>query len=241
VIQSEEHECKEEDIKTWEELKKSTRPCPKCNVRIYKINGCDQMWCVHCNTAFSWRRGTIEYGSVHNPHYFDWLFKGGVAQAPAQGEGDCNENVFPSAMNLQIFLRNNHFSETDTNSLFRLYRFFLHFANVDIPKFQPNLVQSRSSTFDYLTRHLKGEKNIDKLFERFLLREQLHGEFATILENYKQQQIHYFRALLGESLSYTDFLEKTKDLNRIYKSAIRQFNSFYKTKYSVSLNLPFHT
>lgn len=67
-----EHKCKKEDIKTVQEIEQETRPCPNCNVRVFKINGCDQMWCVNCHTPFSWEKGTVETGRIHNPHYLAW-------------------------------------------------------------------------------------------------------------------------------------------------------------------------
>jgi len=196
VKDTEEHESHEDDVSTWQELKKNTRPCPKCNVRIHKISGCDQMWCVQCNTAFSWRRGTIEHGNVHNPHYFDWLFQGGAVNPQPATRGECNENVFPPITQLQSHLQN---QTTYSHQILRMYRFFLHIANVEIPKFQLNPVKHRISTFNYLVRHVKGEKDIEKLYERFFLREHLCHEFATILENYKQQQLHFFHALLNNT------------------------------------------
>ena len=54
------HECNKEDVETFSLLKKDTKSCPKCNTSIFKIDGCDQMWCTQCHTAFSWRTGRIE-------------------------------------------------------------------------------------------------------------------------------------------------------------------------------------
>jgi hypothetical protein len=68
-----EHKCKEDDVKTVEYLKSQAKPCPKCGVAIEKISGCDQMWCVNCHVAFSWLKGEIVHGVVHNPHYYQWL------------------------------------------------------------------------------------------------------------------------------------------------------------------------
>lgn len=66
------HECSEEAVASAELIKQSTRPCPTCGIRITKISGCDQMWCVECRTAFSWNTGMIETGVVHNPHFYEY-------------------------------------------------------------------------------------------------------------------------------------------------------------------------
>jgi hypothetical protein len=63
-------------------LNKEAKPCPKCAASISKIDGCDQMWCTQCRTAFSWRTGAIET-AVHNPHYYEWKRRnGGLEPAP---------------------------------------------------------------------------------------------------------------------------------------------------------------
>ena len=66
------HTCLKENVETAALLAKDTKPCPKCASLIYKIDGCDQMWCVQCKTGFSWKSGRIEM-VVHNPHYYEWL------------------------------------------------------------------------------------------------------------------------------------------------------------------------
>lgn len=54
------------------------------------VKNCDQMWCIECKTAFSWSKGTVEVGIVHNPHYFQWMRQnGGMPGVPG---GGCNEN-----------------------------------------------------------------------------------------------------------------------------------------------------
>ena len=88
------HVCKQEDMDTVEELRKNTRPCPACGLRISKIDGCDQMWCIECKTAFSWSKGTVEKGVVHNPHYYQWMRQnGGVPRNPNEHNEGCG-NVF---------------------------------------------------------------------------------------------------------------------------------------------------
>lgn len=92
------HVCKQEDVDTVEELRKNSRPCPTCGTRISKIDGCDQMWCPECKTAFSWSKGTVEKGVIHNPHYYQWMREngGGMPRNPQDHNNDCG-NVFYGA------------------------------------------------------------------------------------------------------------------------------------------------
>lgn len=66
------HVCNKDDVATIKLLSKDTKNCPKCSVLIHKIDGCDQMWCTECYTAFDWVSGEICKGIIHNPHYFEY-------------------------------------------------------------------------------------------------------------------------------------------------------------------------
>jgi len=87
-----EHTCDPNNVESAKMLKAETKPCPKCAAAIYKIDGCDQMWCTMCHTAFSWRTGNIET-KIHNPHYYEWLrkTKGSVPREPM--EHACDQNM----------------------------------------------------------------------------------------------------------------------------------------------------
>ena len=70
---NEPHECKEDNVKSAELIRKECRQCPgKCGANIFKTQGCDQMFCTQCHVAFSWKTGEIERGAVHNPHWYQW-------------------------------------------------------------------------------------------------------------------------------------------------------------------------
>jgi hypothetical protein len=90
----EDHVCVPANVETAEEIRKNTRPCPNCGCRISKIDGCDQMWCIECKTAFSWSKGPVEVGMVHNPHYYQWMRQnGGMPRTDGMPPGaNCNEN-----------------------------------------------------------------------------------------------------------------------------------------------------
>jgi hypothetical protein len=73
TIRRNRHVCDPNNIETANLLKKDTKACPKCASMIFKISGCDQMFCTQCHTAFSWRTGSIETKVIHNPHYYQYL------------------------------------------------------------------------------------------------------------------------------------------------------------------------
>jgi len=83
------HECNPDEVATITELKRTTKPCPKCQIPIYKTDGCDQMFCISCHTAFSWRTGNIEEGVIHNPHYFQALREGNIIDPRHRQQGEC--------------------------------------------------------------------------------------------------------------------------------------------------------
>lgn len=84
-----EHTCDPNTLLTARALKKETKPCPNCHCSIYKISGCDQMWCTQCHIAFSWRTGKKVRGHVHNPHYYQWVNNGGDAVAMPGADIPC--------------------------------------------------------------------------------------------------------------------------------------------------------
>lgn len=87
------HICDDDDVATFKLLTHTTKPCPKCNALIYKIDGCDQMWCTECHTAFSWHTGNIET-RVHNPHYYEWQRQQNDGIIPREyGDMECGRDI----------------------------------------------------------------------------------------------------------------------------------------------------
>ena len=77
----EEHECDDSDVETAKLMMKNMKGCPSCHVPIFKINGCNHMFCVSCKTAFDWQTLKIHVNGNSNPHYFDWI-RSSTGQTP---------------------------------------------------------------------------------------------------------------------------------------------------------------
>ena len=96
------HVCNEEAKSTAAMIQNETKPCPKCGIRISKIDGCDQMWCIECQTTFSWNTGQILLNTVtHNPHYYEYLRRVNNGQIPREA-GDVPCGGLPNAY---LFIR----------------------------------------------------------------------------------------------------------------------------------------
>lgn len=100
------HVCDEELVKNVKAIKNECKNCPGCATPIYKIDGCDLMWCTKCHAQFSWEKGVITHGHNHNPHYFQWVRenRGVVPREP----GDIcprDREMLYTFSDLQIFLK----------------------------------------------------------------------------------------------------------------------------------------
>ncbi len=90
------HECDPNMVETIKLLARDTKPCPNvgCGTPIFKISGCDQMFCTKCHTPFSWKSGLIETGRIHNPHFYEWQRKQGGGVAPrVEGDDVCGRRL----------------------------------------------------------------------------------------------------------------------------------------------------
>lgn len=72
VTDNTEHQCDENTLETLKKIKSDSKACPNCKTNIFKIEGCAQMFCTHCKTAFNWNTLKIVVGHIHNPHFIEW-------------------------------------------------------------------------------------------------------------------------------------------------------------------------
>lgn len=76
VEKSADHVCDENDVLSVEQIKKDSKPCPSCSTLIYRIDGCADMFCVSCFTAFNWNTLRIDRNGNSNPLYYRWIREG---------------------------------------------------------------------------------------------------------------------------------------------------------------------
>ena len=67
-----EHVCDPDAVASARLISRDSRPCPKCAASIYKIDGCDHMFCTACQTPFHWRTGEVMVRNS-NPYFYEWM------------------------------------------------------------------------------------------------------------------------------------------------------------------------
>ena len=62
------HICNEDDLLTSKYLQDNSVPCPQCDTRISRVDGCKDMYCVNCCCKFNYETGEKIHREIHNPH-----------------------------------------------------------------------------------------------------------------------------------------------------------------------------
>ena len=132
------HTCDPNNVATAQLLAKDSRNCPKCAAMIFKINGCDQMYCTQCHTAFSWRTGRIETGTVHNPHYYEYMRARGTLQ---RNPGDVPCGGFPDYVTVLTNLRSIGRGDVRYVLIANAHRAHGHCQWAVIPRYDTNRIE----------------------------------------------------------------------------------------------------
>lgn len=182
-----EHECNKDDLATAQLLSKDTKPCPKCATGIFKIEGCDQMFCTQCHTPFSWRTGLIASGNIHNPHYFEWMRRNGGEAPRNPHDVVCGRELDRNFV--YRFSRNHskfNMDENMANRILEMIRLILHTKDIemqafDVPENNVNL------NVDLRIQYMRGkltEADFKTKIQRNHKKNEKKREFRDIMQMY---------------------------------------------------------
>ena len=229
------HECKPENVATAKLLAKDSRPCPGCGIVITKIEGCDQMWCPSCHTAFSWRTGQKETGVVHNPHFYDWQRKqnGGVAPRVL---GDVACGGIPAYHDLRARLVGLVPKEQEV--LYNFHRIIQHVQHVELNRYHN--VFNEADNQDMRIQYLLGAMTSDTLKITIQQREKKREKERAIrraLEVLVQAGVDLLRRVMAE----TDMEKKRGIMDEIDALRIYVNELLAKVHQRLKLSVPQYT
>ena len=221
------HVCDPNEVATVIELRQNTKPCPKCNAPIFKIDGCDQMFCIRdqCHTAFSWRTGHIETGVIHNPEYFAAL-RNGVIRDPRHHEHP--ECGLPGFARTSRYARN-HLSPPDQQMFEWFYQQTSHHRQVTMVR----LTRRPDRTGDRVA-YLMGKLDEKKFKQRLFVTDQRNMRYTEeqqILESYLSICEELFRGHVNDGGKNTIItLEQLHRVTIITYDAVATLEKKYQHK-----------
>lgn len=251
LSRDEEHNCDPNNVATAELLSRDTKPCPKCHTGIFKIDGCNQMWCTQCHTGFDWRTGRIET-HIHNPHFFEWQRRNSAnGEIPRTDINHCrNENIdqlFSRALIRHINQYTNRRDSTlNDNSrnmyvtkLLNIVQRFIHIRQVEIPHYNINYEdRNRDLRVSYMRNKITKDE-LKVLLQRGNKKNEKNREITQVFElvlNTVQDIIFRIRNHFLNPNMETSFQSKFEPLNEIppivnyANECLREISKTYSSK-----------
>jgi hypothetical protein len=221
------HVCNEDDVKTVELLHTNTKRCPKCAISIFKVDGCNQMWCTECKTAFSWDNCRIINGVVHNPHYFEWQ-----RQVNQERNIDFDDpNVCPNDQITPSIRRFRFLNFADQRVVTDLIQVITHVREVTIPSLTENedrFTRNRDIRIDYLNHHITREH-----FKWVVQKRDKASEKKRLTVMLWQMFIMSYNDLLHNLLMTKDFQQfngQNKELLKYINSEFTRIGKLFSTR-----------
>jgi hypothetical protein len=208
------HTCNPETVATVALLSADTKPCPSCHTQIFRVSGCDDMFCTNCHTGFNWRTGR-QQNTIHNPHYFEWLRRNGDQIPRTPGDIPCrNELTNIVYTTIRRILTEKHSANPSSRScadfMERLIRNMLHMRYAIIPVYREagRFQRNEEMRILYMRNQITEEK-----FKMFLQRDQKKLD--------KMREIHNVLDLLSTTI--TDIVYRFLDhLNSAHMGEFNQ-------------------
>jgi hypothetical protein len=166
----ENHECNEASLETAKLIRKDSKPCPGCSTLIFKISGCNQMWCTQCHTTFLWTTGEIMKGAIHNPHYYEWMRNNN--HVPPRNVGDVPCGGLIRLRDLTNILKG--LDITIVDPIFKMHQYVVEIIHDISPRYRTDRVNDNQD-----------------LRVKFLMNELTEEEFKSILQKREKKTNKY--------------------------------------------------
>lgn len=212
------HMCDPELVESIKAIKKEAKPCPKCASQISKIDGCDQMWCTQCKTAFSWNTGKIEEHIIHNPHYFQWMRENGTLPRAPGDPPAANPCAARGALDNQLVTLANANPDLDATieEVRQFLRLFLQIEHENLHDYRRII---RNNEHDEWRRQLRVQRMVNEITEDQWKQTLQRKEKETHKARDKLQLLEMYHAagkeIIGQVLTGVDIHEIHKQLRAL--------------------------
>jgi hypothetical protein len=227
------HTCNPDNIASVKAIAEETKPCPTCQTRIFKIIGCDQMFCTQCHTAFSWETGMIETGRLHNPHYYEWVRARNRGNAPRE-MGDVPCGGVPSWKLVEAKMGELRVSIANTIYLREILKMATQLQEKEVRKFP--VIQGRNAEMDLVSiDYLAGivsERIWRNKLVAFEIQKEMNTEQRLLLDMMLAVLIDYMNSVqtMASKDEVDTMLWELDELRKYYNSCITNMNERFEVR-----------
>jgi DNA-directed RNA polymerase beta subunit len=188
---------------------------------------CDQMWCPDCHTAFSWNRGIIEKGQVHNPHFYEFQRRNNNGIIP-RNPGDVPCGGLPDIYELRrVFHSYNLDNVTTINKLFLIHRIIVHIQHVELAFNDNDELINRNLRINFLMNKLS-EKDFKQILQQNEKNKQKKNDFRNIYQMFVDVGSDIFRQIIINKSIINDQLIIFDNLIEYFNESLRKISKVYK-------------
>jgi predicted transcriptional regulator len=230
-----EHVCNPDNVATAALLASDTKSCPTCGNGIYKIEGCDQMFCTMCHTAFSWRTGRIET-NIHNPHYYDWLRRTGGNVPRNDNDIQCGRDITNTfARQTSSLLRANGASAETIRKSMTICESMVHMRLIDLPRYEADRVlNNQELRVDYLRQKISEDDfkvQIQRLDKKHQKKREMYNVLTMLINTVTDIMYRFNNAIgrLSES-QVNDILSETDEITLYANECLADIATTYNSK-----------
>ena len=237
----ENHVCIPENVASMEFLNKDTKPCPHCGTMIFKISGCNQIFCVDCHTAWDWNTSKIITGVIHNPHYYEFLNRGGII---GRNNGDIPCGGLPFAHEIRNMVNIIYLRETTQHILLQIHQCVSHIEQVELRNINNfNFNDNRKLRIKYLLKEIDEPafkailQSEDKKFQKITAFRNIYQMFVDVSSDiFRQILINYDKYLrdgkIVKIISFNDEnIEILKNLINYFNENLKKIGKMYNCVY----------
>jgi hypothetical protein len=141
------------------------------------VKNCDQMFCISCQTPFSWITGKIvTSGPIHNPHYYEWMRRTGGAVPRNPADVPCGG--FPAGYELVRFPRG--MKRNIANIFYEFHRVCMELQDMSTRQYRTHIDQAPLNQLN--VKFLLGEMDEKKWGRLLAVHEKKRKRDAEIQE-----------------------------------------------------------
>ena len=225
------HQCNPDTKKGFQYTIRNSKRCPKCFTNISKTDGCNQMFCVVCKTAFMYDTLEICTSAIHNPHYFQYL-RDLEVEVPRMDEEDfCNNTPIPDSRQFAYYVQryaNTHNFIFYRDYLFSFTRNLLHIYDISVTRMRRRL-QATDHT-DLRLHFLMNNITEEEWKTELQRREKKSNKNQSCVEIYEMACVvggGYLWQFCRNDLSLSDLFQQVKQLQKYTNDNLESLEQKY--------------